>query len=50
MGFLILGPMLDIKNVYILKQYMPTSFILRLGLTIVAISYLAALGFQFFLS
>ena len=50
MGFLILGPMLDIKNVYILKQYMPTSFILRLGLTIVVISYLAALGFQFFLS
>ena len=50
MGFLILGPMLDIKNVYILKQYMPTSFILRLGLTIVVISYLTALGFQFFLS
>ena len=50
MAFLILGPMLDIKNVYILKQYMPTSFILRLGLTIVVISYLAALGFQFFLS
>ena len=50
MGFLIIGPMLDIKNVYILKQYMPTSFILRLGLTIVVISYLAALGFQFFLS
>ncbi len=50
MGFLILGPMLDIKNVYILKQYMPISFILRLGLTIVVISYLAALGFQFFLS
>ena len=50
MGFLILGPMLDIKNVYILKQYMPTSFILRLGLTIVVISYLAALGFRFFLS
>ena len=50
MGFLILGPMLDIKNIYILKQYMPTSFILRLGLTIVVISYLAALGFRFFLS
>ena len=50
MGFLILGPILDIKNVYILKQYMPTSFILRLSLTIVVISYLAALGFQFFLS
>lgn len=50
MGFLILGPMLDIKNVYILKQYMPTSFILRLGITIAVISYIAALSFQFFLS
>ena len=49
MGFLILGPMLDIKNVYILKQYMPTSFILRLGITILVISYIAALGYQFFL-
>ena len=48
MGFLILGPMLDIKNVYILKQYMPTSFILRLGITIAVMSYIAALGFQFF--
>ena len=48
MGFLILGPMLDIKNVYILKQYMPTSFILRLGITIVIMSYITALGFQFF--
>ncbi|MDU6817172.1 MAG: permease, partial [Veillonella sp.] len=49
MGFLILGPMLDIKNVYILKQYMPTSFILRLGITIAVMSYIAALGFQFFI-
>ena len=48
MGFLILGPMLDIKNVYILKQYMPTSFILRLSITIVVMSYMAALGFQLF--
>ena len=46
MGFLILGPMLDIKNVYILKQYMPTSFILRLGITIVIMSYITALGFS----
>ena len=50
MGFLILGPMLDIKNVYILKQYMPTSFIIRLSITIAVMSYMAALVFKFFLS
>ncbi|WP_287552067.1 permease, partial [Veillonella sp.] len=50
MGFLILGPMLDIKNVYILKQYMPTSFIIRLSITIAVMSYIAALVFKFFLS
>lgn len=47
MGFLILGPMLDIKNVYILKQYMPTSFIVRLSITIAVMSYIAALVFKF---
>lgn len=50
MGFLILGPMLDIKNVYILKQYMPPSFIVRLSITIAVMSYIAALVFKFFLS
>ena len=50
MGFLILGPMLDIKNVYILKQYMPTAFIVRLSITIAVMSYLAALVYQFLLS
>ena len=47
---LILGPMLDIKNVYILKQYMPTAFIVRLSITIAVMSYLAALVYQFLLS
>ena len=50
MGFPILGPMLDIKNVYILKQYMPTSFIVRLSITIAVMSYIAALVFKFLIS
>ena len=50
MGFLILGPMLDIKNVYILKQYMPTAFIVRLSITIAVMSYVAALVYQFLLN
>lgn len=45
MGFLILGPMMDIKNVYLLRQYVPVTFIWRLGLTVVITASLTALLF-----
>lgn len=45
MGFLILGPMMDIKNVYLLRQYVPVTFIWRLGLTVVITAGLTALLF-----
>ncbi|ETS91597.1 permease [Veillonella sp. AS16] len=45
MGFLILGPMMDIKNVYLLRQYVPAAFIWRLALTLVITTGLTALLF-----
>lgn len=45
MGFLILGPMIDIKNVYLLRQYVPATFIWRLGLAIAITAGLTALLF-----
>ena len=47
---LLLGIGAAFKNVYILKQYMPPSFIVRLSITIAVMSYIAALVFKFFLS
>ena len=47
LGFLWLGPMIDIKNVYMLRQYISTSFILRLVITISIITYIMTLLFQF---
>ena len=39
--------MIDIKNVYMLRQYISTSFILRLVITISIITYIMTLLFQF---
>ena len=47
LGFLWLGPMIDIKNVYMLRQYISTSFILRLVITISIVTYIMTLLFQF---
>ena len=47
LGFLWLGPMIDIKNIYILRQYISASFIIRLVITISIITYIMTLLFQF---
>ena len=47
LGFLWLGPMIDIKNVYILRQYMSLSFILRLVITISIVTYIMTVLAQF---
>lgn len=47
LGFLWLGPMIDIKNVYILRQYMSLTFILRLVITISIVTYIMTVLAQF---
>ena len=46
LGFLWLGPMIDLKNVYMLRQYISASFILRLVITIAITTYIMTLLFQ----
>ena len=39
MGFLVFGPMLDIKNVIMLSGSLPRRFLLRLGLTVFLVDF-----------
>ena len=39
LGFLVFGPMMDIKNVMMLRGYFKASFIVRLALTVFAVCF-----------
>lgn len=48
LGFLILGPMMDIKNAYILNQYIGPAFTRRLAFTISIVTLITIIVFQIF--
>lgn len=49
LGFLVFGPMIDLKNVFLLKAFFPTRFVLRLSITAAGITSLLLVGSLFIL-
>ena len=43
LGFLVYGPMMDVKNMIMLHGYFKKSFIIRLAVTISAVCYVAVI-------
>lgn len=48
MGFLLLGPMMDVKNILILSSSFPKSFIIRLFITTCIVCFFASLFFAYY--
>ncbi|MDV5062884.1 permease [Veillonella sp. YH-vei2232] len=49
LGFLIFGPMMDVKNVWILQSFFPKEFVTRLLITTAVLSFIAAMVYDTFL-
>lgn len=47
MSFMLMGPMMDLKNVIMLQSIFPKHFVLRLALTVTVVVFLVAMGYSY---